>query len=94
MNTHYIEESSRMLHLTLIPAPTPVQPLKLPYAPAFVAKEDAVIERIYLVAGERRVSRKDVVMKNSQLHTILENFMCSLGSRDTNKVRKDFTCTK
>lgn len=62
-----LEEKGSTFHITLIPAPTLVEPRELPSAPAFVAKEDAVVERIYLVKGERRVSRKDVVKKGQLL---------------------------
>ncbi|MFC4356104.1 sporulation protein YqfD [Chryseomicrobium palamuruense] len=62
-----LEEKGSRFHVTLIPAPTLVEPIELPSAPAFVAREDAVVERIYLVAGERRVSRKDVVKKGQLL---------------------------
>lgn len=62
-----LEENGSVFHVTLIPAPTPVKPIELPSAPAFVAKEDAVVERVYLVSGERRVHRKDVVKKGQLL---------------------------
>lgn len=62
-----LEENGSTFHITLIPAPTLVEQRVLPSAPAFVATEDAVVERIYLVKGERRVSRKDVVKKGKLL---------------------------